>query len=74
MEFDTLLKLIPQMLEASLVTLQIFFLTLILSIPLGFIVCFGRMSKNVVIRKVIGFYLLIMRGTPLILQIFCSLP
>ena len=69
MDFNTLLKLIPQMLEASLVTLQIFFLTLVLSIPLGFFVCFGRMSKNVVIRKVIGFYLLVMRGTPLILQL-----
>ncbi len=69
MEFNTLLKLIPQMLEASLVTLQVFFLTLILSIPLGFIVCFGRMSKNIVVRKVIEFYLLIMRGTPLILQL-----
>lgn len=57
------------MLEASLVTLQVFFLTLILSIPLGFFVCFGRMSKNIVIRKIIGFYLLIMRGTPLILQL-----
>ncbi len=69
MNFNMLLKLIPQMLDASLVTLEIFFLTLALSIPLGFIVCFGRMSKNIVIRKTVGLYLLIMRGTPLILQL-----
>ncbi len=68
-DFDMLSNLIPQMLKASLVTVEIFFLTLALSIPLGFIVCFGRMSRNVVIREIIKFYLLIMRGTPLILQL-----
>ena len=68
-DFDMLSNLIPQMLKASLVTIEIFFLTLGLSIPLGFIVCFGRMSKNVVIREIIKFYLLLMRGTPLILQL-----
>ena len=68
-DFDMLSNLIPQMLKASLVTLEVFFLTLVLSVPLGFIVCFGRMSKNAVVREIIKFYLLIMRGTPLILQL-----
>ncbi len=68
-DFEMLSNLIPQMLKASLVTIEIFFLTLALSIPLGFIVCFGRMSKNVIVREIIKFYLLVMRGTPLILQL-----
>lgn len=38
--------LIPQMLEATLVTLKVFFLTLLFSLPLGLIVAFGRMSRG----------------------------
>jgi polar amino acid transport system permease protein len=50
-------------------SLEIFFLTLLFSIPLALPIAFGRMSKNLVLRKVTSFYLLIMRGTPLILQL-----
>ena len=57
------------MLTATQVTLEIFFLTILISVPLGFVVCYGRMSKNPIIRKIISAYLLIMRGTPLILQL-----
>jgi len=51
-------------------TLMIFALTLVLSLPLGMIVALGRMSKLRVIRWPVSLYILIMRGTPLILQIF----
>lgn len=61
--------LLPQMLEATLVTLKVFFLTLLFSLPLGLLISFGRMSKYKIIRFPIQFYLLIMRGTPLILQL-----
>lgn len=61
--------LIPQMLEATLVTLKIFCLTLIFSLPLGLVVAFGRMSKYRLIRLPIQLFLLVMRGTPLILQL-----
>jgi polar amino acid transport system permease protein len=57
------------MLEGVWVSLQVFFLTLLFSIPLALPVTFGRMSKNPLVRGIIGFYLLIMRGTPLILQL-----
>jgi polar amino acid transport system permease protein len=53
-----------------IVTLKIFLLTLIFGLPLGLIVSFGRMSKLYIINIPIRFYLLIMRGTPLILQLF----
>ena len=71
------LILMPQVLEGLKVTLIIFILTLILSIPLGIIVALGRRSKIKLIRKVTGTYVLIMRGTPLLLQIvfiFFGLP
>jgi polar amino acid transport system permease protein len=55
--------------EGALVSLEVFFLTLVLAIPLALPVMFGKKSKNIFIRKLAGFYLLIMRGTPLILQL-----
>ena len=50
-------------------SLEVFFLTLLFSVPLALPVAFGRMSRNGPLRSIISFYLLIMRGTPLILQI-----
>ena len=51
------------------VSLEVFFLTLLFSLPLAMPLAFGRMSKNPVIRTAVTLYLLIMRGTPLILQL-----
>ena len=58
-----------QMKDGMIETIKIFFLTLIFTLPLGLIVAFGRMSKNFVIRNVTKFYIAIMRGTPLMLQL-----
>jgi polar amino acid transport system permease protein len=55
--------------EGMLVTIQIFMLTLLFSMPLGLIISFGRMSKNIIIRNIVKIYISIMRGTPLILQL-----
>lgn len=51
-------------------TLLIFFLTLIFSLPLGLAVAFGRMSKFKPLSVLVKFYISIMRGTPLMLQLF----
>lgn len=72
-----IINLLPQVLDGLKVTLEVFILTLVLSIPLGVIVSLGRLSKNPILNKVTGFYVLIMRGTPLLLQIvfiFFGLP
>ncbi|NFG23834.1 amino acid ABC transporter permease [Clostridium botulinum] len=72
-----ILSLMPQILEGLKVTLEVFVLTLILSIPLGIVVALARTSKFLVLRKLTGIYVLIMRGTPLLLQIvviFFGLP
>jgi polar amino acid transport system permease protein len=57
------------MLQGAGVSLQVFFLTLLFSLPLALPIAFGRMSKSRPLRGFISFYLLIMRGTPLILQL-----
>lgn len=63
------MKFLGFLLEGTLVTLQIFFLTLLFSLPLGLLISFGRMSKNRLLSEVIKVYIDIMRGTPLILQL-----
>ena len=50
-------------------SMLIFFLTLLLSLPLGLAVAFGRMSKCTPWRWLIKAYISIMRGTPLMLQL-----
>ena len=55
--------------EGMLVSIEIFVLTLILSLPLGLIITLGRMSKCVILRIPIKLYISIMRGTPLMLQL-----
>jgi polar amino acid transport system permease protein len=57
------------MLKGAGTSLEIFFLTLLFSLPLALPAAFGRMSKNRLVRGIVGLYLLVMRGTPLILQL-----
>jgi polar amino acid transport system permease protein len=57
------------LLKGAGVSLEIFILTLIFSLPLALLVAFGRMSRNVVVSSIVKCYLLVMRGTPLILQL-----
>lgn len=72
MKFDNvpLDLLIPNMLSASLTSIEIFLLTIIISIPLGFLVALGRRSRLWIISFPIRIYQLIFRGTPLMLQLF----
>ena len=71
MEWEYLVKLVEILLEGLQVSLKIFILTLIFSIPLGIIVSVLCMSKNKIISAFTKIYILIMRGTPLLLQIIC---
>ena len=56
--------------EGLLVSLGIFTITLLFSLPLGLLVAFGRMHKNHLISGLIKIYISFMRGTPLMLQLF----
>ena len=66
---SNIVMLMPQVIAGLKVTLEIFAITLILSIPLGIITAMGRRSKIKIINKITSIYVLIMRGTPLLLQI-----
>lgn len=58
-----------ELLSGFLETLKIFFLTLIFSIPLGLVVCFGSMSRWTPLRWLTRGFVWVIRGTPLMLQL-----
>ena len=64
------LKMFDLMSSGMLESVKIFFLTLIFTLPLGMGVAFGRMAKCSLIRNITKLYIAVMRGTPLMLQLF----
>lgn len=58
------------MMTGCKLTISLFMVTIVLSIPLGLILTFLYTGKNKIINNIVGLYILIMRGTPLLLQIF----
>ena len=56
------------MFEGVKILLELFFVTTIFSIPLGIAVAFVRLSNNKIDSSVSSFYIWIMRGSPLLLQ------
>lgn len=61
--------MLEQLADGMIKTMGIFFLTLIFSLPLGLIICFGRMAKNKILSGVTGILISVLRGTPLMLQL-----
>ena len=50
-------------------SLKIFLLTLLFSLPLGLVICFGSTSRFSPLRRVVRTFVWIIRGTPLMLQL-----
>ncbi len=51
-------------------TLGLFFATVIMSIPLGFVLTLARTGRSKVLQGITSAYVWVMRGTPLLLQLF----
>jgi polar amino acid transport system permease protein len=64
-----ILSMIQQLSSGMLISIEIFFLTLVFALPLGLLIAFGRMSKIKVVQFIFKAYISIMRGTPLMLQL-----
>ena len=64
-----ILNILTQLSEGMLFSILIFSVTLILSLPLGLLVAFARMSKIEAIRIPASIYISIIRGTPLMLKL-----
>ena len=67
MSFSVMLTMLT---EGFLVSLQIFLFTLLGAVPLGVAVALARMSHIAPVRWIVRVYISIMRGTPLMLQMF----
>lgn len=67
---DKIMEFLPYMLECTIVTVEIFVLTLVISLPLGLPVALGSNSKVKPLSILCKTYVWIFRGTPLLLQLF----
>lgn len=66
MSFPVMLE---QLAGGMVKSMGIFVLTLVFSLPLGLVICFGRMSKQKWLQTIMKVYISVMRGTPLMLQL-----
>ena len=62
-----------KLLEGFMVTLKLFALTLVFALPLGLVISFGSMSKWKPLKWLVKTFVWIIRGTPLMLQLFVVL-
>ena len=63
---------LSQLAEGFLLTLELFALTLVLAVPLGLIFSFGLMSRFKPLRYVVNVFVWVIRGTPLMFQLFIA--
>ena len=62
-------EILPSLLNGASMTLQVFSLVLIFSIPLGIVVAFALQVRWKPLHYLIDLYIWVMRGTPLLLQL-----
>lgn len=77
MSMQYISEILPSLFQGAALTLQIFFWTLVGSLPLGILVSLGLTSKIKPLKWVLEIYIWLMRGTPLLLQlifVFYGLP
>lgn len=70
MSFERIISAMPALLEGSLKTLELTVVSVLFGMVLGLFLALGRLSKNVIIDKFCWFYIWLLRGTPLLMQIF----
>jgi polar amino acid transport system substrate-binding protein len=67
---DSALRYIPALLRASIVTIVLSCLSMGLAVVLGVMIASGRVYGGGVLRLALGGYVELMRGTPVLLQLF----
>ena len=70
MDFDLMITSFPKLLSATLITLKLLSVSLIVGMLLGLFFALLRMNKNVFINQFAYGYSYVFRGTPLLVQIF----
>ena len=70
MDIDLMLRVYPYFLEATLITIQLAVLTVILGLICGALGAAARLSANKYIRFLGATYVSVIRGTPALIQLF----
>ena len=70
MDFELMSNSFPKLLNATLVTLKLLSVSLIVGLFIGLLFAILRLNKNILINKFAYGYSYIFRGTPLLVQIF----
>lgn len=66
---DYILQVLPSLLKGAVVSLEVFVWVLVLSLPLGAFLAFLMQIRFAPLRWLLHLYVLVMRGTPLLLQL-----
>lgn len=66
---DYINQITPVLAKASLLTIELLILTILISTPLGLLVAIGKISKLKPLVLLLDLYIYVIRGTPLLLQI-----
>lgn len=66
---EYMLQIVPAIAGGFQVTLSLFFIVIILSVPGGLFLALLRLSTNRLVTTIVDAYVYVMRGTPLMLQI-----
>jgi len=67
---DAALRYLPSLLRASLVTIALSCLSMALAVAIGVLIAVGRVYGNRIVRLALVGYVELIRGTPILLQLF----
>ena len=70
MDFDLIINSFPKLLSASIITLKLLSVSLIIGLFIGLFFAILRIKNNIIFGKIAYIYSYIFRGTPLLVQIF----
>ena len=69
MDWNSIMNLMPAFLEGTWLSIRLFFITLLVALPLGILIALGRMSGFRPLAGLVATLQWIIRGTPLMLQL-----
>jgi polar amino acid transport system permease protein len=70
LDIDIIIRTMPVLLKGCVMTVELTVITLVLGTVLGIIFALMRLSSNIVLSQISNFYTWIIRGTPMLLQLF----
>jgi len=70
MDFTIIIDSLPSLLKATLMTILLAGISIVIALLIGFITAIVRIIKVKFLHKVAGLYVSVIRGTPLLVQIF----